>query len=248
MDSTEYIDDYFNGLLNDELRQQFEQRITSDPSFAEEVAFYISSGSMLKEQVGEEKKLRFRELYEQAKTHNRILRPARSIGNWRIYAAAAVLVIAVAGLWWIFIRQTGPEQFADEYIKRELRTQGVKMSITQDSLQHALSTYNSGDFRGALQKFETILQSDTGSFRVKEYAGIACLRLGEYDKALAYFIKVEAHHELFTNSAVFYQALTLMRRNKPGDQQLARQYLQRVVDQELGGKETAAQWLEKWPQ
>jgi len=36
-----------------------------------------------------------------------------------------------------------------------------------------------------------------------------------------------------------------MKRNGPGDEQKARQYLQRVVDQDLGEKETALQWLDK---
>jgi len=245
MDSMEYIDDYFNGLLNEEHKQQFEQRIISDPSFAEEVAFYISSSSMLKEAVDQEKRSRFRELYEQGKKDDRIVRPLRSVGAWRIYMAAAVLLMVLVGLWWVFIRQTGPQQLADEYIRRELQTQGIRMSIAQDSLQHALSAYNSDDLHGALQQFEAYIRSDTGSFRAKELAGLTCLRLGEYEKALGYFARMEAHPGMYTNPAVFYQALTLMKRNGPGDGQKARQYLQRVVDEDLAEKETAIQWLDK---
>ncbi|HMH20306.1 MAG TPA: hypothetical protein VK563_00950 [Puia sp.] len=247
MDSTEYIDGFFNGSPDDEQKKQFERRIASDPSFAEEVAFYIGTSSLLKGQLDQEKKLRFRELFEQAKKDDRIVRPLRSIRPWRISVAAAVLLM-VAGLWWVFLRQTGTEQLANEYIRQELQTQGVKMSIHPDSMQTALSAYNSGDLQGALGQFETILRTDTASFKAKQYAGLACLRLGEYNKALGYFTKMETRPGLYTNPAVFYQALTLMKRHQAGDEQNARRHLQRVVDQDLGEKETAARWLKKWPQ
>ena len=39
----EYIDAFFNEGLSAERKEEFEQRIASDPVFAEEVAFYLSS-------------------------------------------------------------------------------------------------------------------------------------------------------------------------------------------------------------
>ena len=64
MDNMEYIDDYFNHPNTVEEKQQFEQRIIHDVSFAEEVAFYISTHHAIKEQLQIEQKERFRELCE----------------------------------------------------------------------------------------------------------------------------------------------------------------------------------------
>ena len=51
---------------------------------------------------------------------------------------------------------------------------------------------------------------------------------------------------LYDNPGEFYQALTLMKRNIPGDHQKAKFLLQDVVDKNLSGKEEAQKWLKKW--
>ena len=63
--SLEYIDQYFQGTPLPEEASAFEKRITEDPAFAEEVAFYLSARQALKEKLAEEKKSTFREIYAQ---------------------------------------------------------------------------------------------------------------------------------------------------------------------------------------
>jgi tetratricopeptide (TPR) repeat protein len=75
--------------------------------------------------------------------------------------------------------------------------------------------------------------------------GLTYLRLGNYDKALTYFRQLEKY-ALYSNPAIFYQALTLMKRNQPGDKEKAKELLQRVRDNDLEGKEFAEKWLDKW--
>jgi tetratricopeptide (TPR) repeat protein len=69
----------------------------------------------------------------------------------------------------------------------------------------------------------------------KYYAGIVYLQLGNYEKALQYFRQFE-NDTLYSNPSLFYQALTLLKRNLPGDKQKARELLQRVVDMILERK------------
>ena len=47
----------------------------------------------------------------------------------------------------------------------------------------------------------------------------------------------------FDNPGEFYQALTLMKRNLPGDKQKAKILLQEVVNKNLTDNETAQDWL-----
>ena len=79
----------------------------------------------------------------------------------------------------------------------------------------------------------------------KTYAGIVYLRLGNYDKSLQYFQQSENYSSLFSNPAIFYHALTLLKRNQPGDKQRARELLQQVVDNDIEGKKIAQRWLKK---
>ncbi len=240
----EYIDAYFNDELKPEEARQFEQRITKDKSFAEEVAFYLSTKQVLKEEAVAEKKEWFRQLAEQNSPYSK-RRPIAPIRKLWVYAAAAAVVVFILFAGYLFLfQQSSPQQMAEKYIKQNLESQGVTMGNSQDSLQNALRLYNEGELNSSLEQFESILQRDSSNNSAKEYAGIVYLRLGNYDKALAYFQQLEKI-TLSSNPATFYHALTLMKRNQPGDKQLARQLLKQIVQNDLEGKETAEQLLKK---
>ena len=119
------------------------------------------------------------------------------------------------------------------------------MSGKSDSIQTGLRLYNEGKFAEALTQFENIIKSDTSIFLAKKYAGIAALRLKEYKKALYYFEELEIYNGLYANPALILQAVTLMERNQPGDAAKAKTLLQRIVDEDLEGKEFAQEWLKK---
>ena len=243
MDSLEYIDNYFRGLLTEEERLALERRVLSDPAFAEDLAFYINAGSLVKEEVLAEKRARFKTLYDQHQRTTARRPPVRRL--WAYGAAAAVLVM-VAGLWWIFTRNAGPEKLANRYIDRQLTNLPVKMSSVQDSLQMAVSLYNEERFTEALKKLQDILQKDPGLIQAKNYTGLVYLRLKEYDKALEYFQQSAKDTTLYSNPALFFESLTLMKRDHPGDAVMARQLLQEVVDRNLDKKEDALQMLKDW--
>jgi tetratricopeptide (TPR) repeat protein len=134
---------------------------------------------------------------------------------------------------------------ADKYIKDSFQTLRVKMGTSQDSLQNAVQLYNEGQLTSSAEIFEDIAQRDSSNTKAITNAGIAYLRLGNYDKALVYFQQLEKYTSLYINPGKFLHALTLLKRNQPGDKQQARQLLQQVVDNDLEEKETAKQWLDK---
>jgi tetratricopeptide (TPR) repeat protein len=241
MDRLEYIDDYFKGLLSEEQKKQLEQSILSDPAFAEELAFYINTRDLLIEELREEKKERFKTIYQQIKPSGIARSTVRRF--WPYVAAAASVIFVLVGFWWIINQKASPERLAERYITRELQNFPVKMGGTKDSLQGAINEYNTNDLSGALVKFEEILASDKSNELARQYAGIVYLRLKEYDKALSYFRLLETDRSLYTNPAVFYESLTLMKREGPGDTQEARKLLQEVIDRNLDKKEDAQQLL-----
>lgn len=246
MDSLEYIDDYFKGLLTADQKKEFEQRILSDPSFAEELAFYLNAQALLKDDLEDERKARFKELYRQNEPTDtgdspvRASSPVRKL--WPYLAAATVLVAAVAA-WLIFGAGSSPDRLADQYIHSQLQNLPVRMSSVQDSLQKAIALYNEDRLPEAQSQFERLLQRDSARAQARIYSGIVCLRLEKYDKALDYFQQLEADTTLYNNPALFYESLTLMKRNHPGDSQKARQLLQLVVDRDLDKKEDAQRLL-----
>lgn len=243
MDNMEYIDDYFKGSPGDEQRRLFEQRIINDVSFADDVAFYISATGMVKEQLHEGKKQRFRELYEQHKVIPITARPARKI--MRYIAAATAVAASIILTLFLSVDRTSPQQLADQYIKQHFQNPGETTMSIPDSIQLGLGLITQNKLPEALTIFETIVKNDSTAIEAKKYAGIVSLRLGNHEKALTYF-SLLASEDLRSNYGKFYEAVTLLQRSKPGDVDSAKQLLNEVInDESQEGRETATEWLKK---
>ena len=247
-DYLEYIDAYFQRMLDPEEIKRFEQRIAEDPEFADEVAFYLSAKQSLKVEADREKKEWFRELLAQQRPLIDInqYRSAKRIWIYRASAAAAVIVCAFFAWYFFFSNNSATtQQMADNYVNENFKNLPVTMSAELDSTQTGLRLYNEGKYDSALSLFEMISQRDSRNDLLKKYLGIVYLRLANYDKALLYFRFLE-NYSLYSNPAIFYQALTLMKRNQSGDKEKAKQLLQQVVEGNLEGKTVAQRWLKNW--
>src|SRR5438477_10134668 len=97
----EYIDAYFQRMLDPEEIKRFEQKIAEDKEFADEVAFYLSAKQSLKAEAEREKKERFRQLLAQQAPVIDINRDGnvKRIWLYRASAAAAVIVCVFFALY-----------------------------------------------------------------------------------------------------------------------------------------------------
>ena len=241
MENLEFIENYFKGINDGEQKIEFEKKIMEDASFAEEVAFYISTNGLLKQQADEEKKQRFREIYEQQKVIP-ISQPLRKL--WKYMAAASLIIAVILVTWFLWGNKKSPQQLADAYVQQNFQRLPVTMG-THDSLQTGLDLFNSKKLTEALTLFERLIKNNPSNSDAKKYAGIVSLRLNDYDKALQYFTMLEADTGLYSNPSKFYKAITLLRRNKAGDKDAARLLLLQVRDKNLEGKNEATEWLKK---
>jgi tetratricopeptide (TPR) repeat protein len=242
MQTLEFIDNYFRGALSAEEARQFEQKILTDPEFADQAAFYCNALQAARDAAIQEKKARFREIYANTSSN---ARPAIVLRMRQWAAAAAILLVMLAG-WYIFRPQSAsPSQLAKSYIEQNLKTVEISMAQETGGIQTGKRLYNDGDLTGALQHFEATTRTDPSSAEAKKLAGIVSLRTEQYDKALQYF-KQLGNITQYANPAKFYQALTLMKQNRPGDKLEAKRLLQEVVDQKLEGHQTAREWLDSW--
>jgi tetratricopeptide (TPR) repeat protein len=242
MDSLEYIDAYFGGEFSKEETGQFEKRIQEDPAFAEEVAYFLSARAAFKEVNLEERKARFRELHQQGTGRKVVIK--MDSRRWRPVAAAAAILALVAMSWLLFLRPDGPSSLAGTYIRQNLSQLPAKMGGA-NRLESGVALYNSGRFTEAFQQFEDLLRVDSLNPTALLDIGVVSLRMENYDKALTYFLKLQQQTDPRVNPALFYEALTLMRRGHPGDSDHARQLLKRIVQEDLNKKEDARELLGK---
>ncbi len=239
-----YIDDYFKSPAPAATSREFEQKLLDDTSFAEEVAFYLTTQRLLQEEVRAEKLDRFRKLYQQQPAASSPLRAVRSTNRiWRYVAAAAVIVGLIFTV--NLLIPVSKQQMADRFIRQELQDLDVSMNSTADSVQMMRDLYNQGKLNESLAMSEAIINHNAGNLKALEYAGVINLRLQQYDKALVWFKQLSSQ-KAYSNKGVFYQAVTLMKRNQPGDLPLAKSLLDEVVKNDLDGKAFAEKWLEKW--
>ena len=239
-DNFEYIDDYLSGGLSAEEMRLFDQRVSDDPAFAGDLAFYVSAMDVMKTQSDDERKERFRKLYEQGKAAPQ----AKPVRVLMPYLAAAAVISLISIIIFLFYPVSSPSKLADKYISENLAVLSVSMGDTQDSVQTALKLYNEGNLDDAHTFFEQLNQSHPSDHKIKEYAGIVSLRLGDYDKALMHFRELGTLN-LYANPGKFYVALTLLKRNGQGDVAEAKKLLQQVTKRGLDHDADARRLLEK---
>ena len=242
MTDLEYINNFFSTNPTPDERKAFERRVSEEPSFAGEVAFFLQTMQTAKERQVTERKNQFKALYGQQPEQKKIT-PVRKM-LWYALAAAAMLAGVMFG-YAIFSKPAPAKQLAKLYIKENLNELSITMGSNQDSLQTGLDLYNHGKLTEAAQLFEGLLKTDSSNVNAEKYAGIVYLRLQHYDKALTSFRKLSIIPNLYANPGKFYQAVTLMARNGPGDVETAKQLLQQVIAQRLKGSDKAKEWLKK---
>jgi tetratricopeptide (TPR) repeat protein len=228
----EYIEDYFQKRHTEAEKRQFEDRCSSDESFAGDVAFYVMSRQAAREELLQQKMAEWNLPGEQASRKH-----GRQRLSWLPYMAAAVVVLVVLG--YFFSRPTDPRQLAEKYIDTHFSRLSQTMGGPIDSLQLGIQAYNDGHYDKALTIFETLYSTHPENSDATKYAGIVCLGTKNYDKALTWFALLEGHQERFANPGAFYEALTLLMRDGKNDREKAKRLLQRVIDTHQEGEQDA---------
>jgi len=245
-DHMQYIDDFFQGKFSPEEVKVFEEKITNDPSFAANVAFYLSAKQSARDMVDEEKKKRYKDLYSATNGHQNKDQPAKVRRMYYVSRVALVAAIVAAIVVTVFNwNSDSPQKLANQYINNNYKDLSVTMGKETD-LQRAADLYNVGKYKEALAAFQELIRQDNSSFQAVQYAGISALRIPDYDKALQYFRDLENFRAQFANPAVLLQAVTFLKRNQEGDKRQAKSLLQRVINENLDGKPTAEKLLKEW--
>ena len=239
-----HVEAYFKRQLSDAEMKQFEERCIHDAAFARQVALFISTEEGIRQQLLEEKKQQWRAI--SINEANLTAAPVRKIAirKWMMYAAAACILLAVALIF--TFRSASPHQLADGYIAQHYKYLSQTMNVTSDSLQQGIAAYNNKDYNTALQLFEKVYQSNPANSKAKKNIGLVYLATKQYDKALQQFEQLANTPGLHENSGLFLMAVTLLERNKAGDEARAKELLQQVVQQKKEGSKEAAKWLTAW--
>ncbi|MGZ5191084.1 MAG: tetratricopeptide repeat protein [Flavisolibacter sp.] len=241
-ETLEYIDQYFNGLLTDPEKTAFEEKCESDPTFANDVAFYIQLRSGLKGELYEQKKKQFHEQYLSLSSNQnrRSQAPVRKLFPYIAAALAACIIFFIA--WQFFFKTTSSEAIADQYINDNFQQLSIQMGNTRDSLDKGVAAYNSKNYREAESIFASLAPYNAEAMK---YLGLVYLITEDYNKAINQFQTLAKNTELYANPGLFYQAVSLMKRNAEGDKANAKKLLEEIIQKDLPGKKESEEWIKK---
>lgn len=238
-----YIDSYFGGTLPAQEKVAFEKRCEEDESFAAEVAFYVATRDELKNELHQNKKRDFEELYRQLAP---VQKPVGVVRRLTPYIAAAAACILLFFGWMIFFKPADTQQLASEYISENLSTLSTTMGANdKDSLQSGIAAYNEKNYEKAGQIFKSLAGNSEVAPEAIKYLGIVYLTTNRYEEAIAQFDTLSKYGTLFANPALFYKAVVMMKRSAPGDREAAKNLLEEVVRKDLSGSNEARKWLNK---
>ena len=242
-DTLEYIESYFQQTLAEEEKSTFEKRCETDESFAKEVAVYITTRSVLREELLAQKQQQWKEAVVEEEAAPVISISKKStLLRWFTYAAAACLIL-IASMF-LFETRGASEKLAANYINTKYERIGQSMDGGHDSIQTGLEAYNNKNYDSALIYFKGVEVRNPDNSDAKKYAGLSYLQQKDYNNALKEFDALAAM-SLFSNSGNILKATTLLLRNGPGDKEEAKVVLKKVVDEKQDGSDDAAEWLKK---
>jgi len=235
-----YLDDYFNHALLPEEKKVFEERCATDEDFAEEVASYLAARGSIQYQLDKEKKQRWKHLREQQRQATDTVPGILHISAKKWLMLAAACVAAIIFTLWVIEKRS--QNRVNHYITYNLKSLGVSMSADTGDLEQGISSYNGGDYNKAILIFSALAEKDPPDVYALQYRGLSYLMRKDYDLAIRDFTSL-ANYELVSNPGLFYKAIAILQRDRPGDRNHAREILQKVVAQKLEGYTVAADWL-----
>ncbi len=245
-ETLDYIESYFENGLTAEERMRFEQRISTDTSFANEVAFYIQARQALRNELVQDKEKSWQSVPAVAPKLAPVIpiKKPSPLRRWMAVAAGVVVVLGIS-IAFLLSNTNSAVQLAKSYSDSAFEQLSLTMDASRDSLQQGIAAYNAGKWDEAEKLFDGIYTAHPDTLEALRLSGIVSFKKKNYDKAISRFHELATHQELFFNPGLFYQGITLLIRNSKGDKEQARLLLQQVVNGNLDGSKEANKMLQE---
>jgi len=161
--------------------------------------------------------------------HERLYSGSNSLFNWRILAAAASLLLMIAGIYYLINRPSVEDELFAKYF--QLYPNNIPIVRSQQTInpiQLALQQYELLNIPEAVQKFDQIIEKNPENLTAQFYAGVCKLSNQQPKEAASHFRKILDHtNSEFCEPALWYLALTMIKNCQLDS---AKQILRQIIE------------------
>jgi hypothetical protein len=222
MGTTQLIEEYLSGSLNEQDQRQFEERLSNDAEFNKLYELHKEADEGIRDQDFH----RFHTLVKQvdaayfkAQQESLPVQPLKWAFSYKSklrYAAVFLVLLGIAAILKVTLF-TGakPDKLFEQYyapyasdiVMRSAQSEGT-------TLGNAILDYGRGDYSAALQKLNDLISENQSDYLAWFYKGLTCLALDQASEAIRSFrvIAPDWNHPLLEHRN-WYLALALLHNN-----------------------------------
>ncbi len=203
----ELMDDYLSDKLDNHEKEKFEQRLSSDKSFA--TAFDLHKQLVRGIEVQNLKDA----LSQLQSTHQKITKKSIFSINKTVLSLAASLLLLVIAFYFLGPGQNKADQVFTSFYKADHGLPTMMGATDKVTLNDAMVDYKRGLYQSAFHKFTSQLTSSPQNDTLEYYAGLSALGNDDVSNALLY-LQTVSENSVFYPRAEWYQALAHLKGNE----------------------------------
>lgn len=228
MDYFEYIDDYINDSLSEEMKQSFAKELSTNPDLQLAVEQHAETQEVLDYLLEEDIQTSIDKVKSEIKHQPQNLHIAtKRKALFTPLKIAASLVILISVSWFIF-NQTNTSDQIDVMAYYEMPVnKSPRGESNKTDLELAHEAFDKRDFKQAEILFNKILLSGKNKIEATEYLGHISLIKEDFRKALNYFTNIELNAQ--RKNLIYYAVLSHVGLN---DLEKAKSILETIERQE----------------
>jgi tetratricopeptide (TPR) repeat protein len=229
--SEQTIEDFIDGVLDDELLDEFNAELKENTDLMAELALREQINKAIAETDVQalRAELRDAQLKAEKKEVKSIFMPRMEVGRSRFLRNTAAMIIVLIGLAGAI--NTGMRSMDNTYSKFfESATWASERSVTNslDDIQMAKVYFQRADYSKVIDLLNNTTVTNSEAFVTQFYKGLSYQNLNNYENAIKEYTKVIEHgNNLFVEEAEWYKALCYLKINNKAD---AKQELLAVID------------------
>ena len=205
---------YLDNDLSERELDRFERELNASPELLVDLDLYKE----VDEAIADTEVLDFRaqltDLREETRRTESGRRFFRFSRPWHYAASAALALLVAIGLATVLGRPLSNSDLFAKYMKPYelvLTNRSMDNEVTKLVMSKAEAAYLNGDFEGAIQWFNEVLEINSEKVEADFYKGVSSMELSKYVDASESFSKVIEHNDnLFINRAEWYMAGCLL--------------------------------------